>query len=45
MNEKEVLIFDYQVLEHMAVSDDFREGTRCILIEKGAIPKWSAGRL
>lgn len=29
----------------MAVNYDFREGVRCVLIEKGAIPKWSSPSL
>jgi hypothetical protein len=36
---------DYQIIEHMAVNYDFREGVRCVLIEKGAVPKWSSPSL
>lgn len=25
----------------MVVSADFKEGVRCVLKEKGAVPKWS----
>jgi len=38
---RECFIIDYQIIEHMATNYDFKEGVRCVLMEKGASPKWS----
>jgi hypothetical protein len=42
MSLKECFIRDFQVIEHMVVSDDFKEGVRCVLVEKGSKANWSA---
>ena len=42
MTVKECFINDFEVIEHMVVSDDFKEGVRCVLMEKGAKANWSA---
>ena len=42
MSLKECLVRDFQVIEHMVVSSDFKEGVRCVLMEKGAVAKWSS---
>lgn len=41
MTLKEVLVRDYNVVEHMVGSADFREGVKCVLIEKTGVPKWT----
>jgi enoyl-CoA hydratase len=45
MTLKECFIQDFMVIEHMVVSPDFKEGVRCVLKEKGVIPKWSCPEL
>ena len=45
MNPKQCFISDFEVIEHMVIADDFKEGVRCVLIEKGAKPNWSATNL
>jgi len=41
MEIKEVINRDFYVLENMTNSEDFKEGVRCRVIEKEAIPKWT----
>jgi enoyl-CoA hydratase/carnithine racemase len=38
---KECFIQDYYLMQKMVVDPNFAEGVRCVLIEKGAKPKWS----
>jgi hypothetical protein len=38
---KEAFVNDTIVVENMAFNADFAEGVRCVLMEKGAVPKWS----
>lgn len=38
---RDVFVTDTIVVENMASSADFKEGVRCVLMEKGAVPKWT----
>ena len=38
---RECLILDYQICERIVTDSNFAEGVRCVLVEKGRIPKWS----
>jgi enoyl-CoA hydratase len=41
MTLKQCFVRDFQVIEQMVGSPDFREGVRCVLLEKGQTPKWT----
>ena len=45
MTLKQCFVRDFEVIEHMVVSDDFKEGVRCVLVEKGAKANWSSPNL
>lgn len=38
---KECFIRDFEVAKVFSKGHNFREGVTCLLIEKGAVPKWT----
>jgi hypothetical protein len=40
-NLRECFIQDFILAQHFSVNQNFNEGVRCLLIDKGSTPKWT----
>jgi hypothetical protein len=40
-NLKDCFVQDFILAQHYSTNQNFSEGVRCLLIEKGATPKWT----
>ena len=42
---KECFLQDFIMAQHFSVNQNFSEGVRCLLIDKGSTPKWTHNHL